>query len=79
MSYVSNFGTITSGQAFIPNGAKSYQITVVSGVAFIDGVMHIAGQSIAGGGYDGRQLLTRPIAFGATGAGGTRLSYRYDV
>ena len=59
---------ITSSQAQIPVGARSYFIAVLSGNAWINGVgPYISPFTVGGGGYDGRWTLNTAINVGITG------------
>jgi hypothetical protein len=76
MMYSPQFGTITSGQFTLPGGLHSYQITIQSGSASINGITFWAPQQFQGGGLDSKMLLQ----FGSginIGCTGSRVNYMY--
>lgn len=59
---------LTGSQSQIPIGAKSYQISIISGNAFINGVGPITNPyTLNGGKFDGHWTLNTAINFGCTG------------
>lgn len=76
MFYYPTFGTLTSGQFTIPGGVHTYQITIQSGSASINGVVFSAPQDFRGGGVDSKMLLQFGPGIGIGTTGG-RLNYMY--
>jgi hypothetical protein len=69
-------GIITSSQAQIPVGVRSYFIAIISGNAWVNGVgPMISPFTIGGGGYDGHWILNTAINFGVTGG---FITYGYE-
>lgn len=79
MTFTPTFGTITSGQVIIPGGTKAFDINVVSGYAYVNGVLVNQGVNFKVGFGDSKLLLAPDAAFavGTTGAGATRVTYLY--
>lgn len=79
MTFTPIFGTITSGQVIIPGGTKAFDINVVSGYAFINGVLVNQGVNFKAGFGDSKMLLAPDASFavGTTGASATRVTYLY--
>ena len=67
MKYNAFLTTITSGQAQIPVGTKSWYVSAVSGNVWLDGIRLLTSTQIDGGGYDGRTNLETAINVGTTG------------
>lgn len=74
--YAPTFLAITSGQAQIPTGVKSWSVGIESGTAFLNGVAMNAQMAINGGDYDGRYRLGTAINVGITGG---RVVLTYEV
>lgn len=66
-SYSSFFAIVTGGLVYIPAGAKSWSVGVVSGDLYINNAGPIQGQvGINGGGYNGHSVLGSPIPVSGT-------------
>lgn len=79
MIFTPTFGTITSGQVIIPGGTRAFDINVVSGYAYINGVLVNQGVNFKVGFGDSKLIMSPEASFavGTTGAGATRVTYLY--
>lgn len=70
------FASYNTGQTIIPVGTRAFHIEVVSGSAYFNGGLMLAGQELNWYAADAKLYLGAPISIGTTGIG-SRVSVFY--
>jgi hypothetical protein len=62
------FASFTGSQVIVPVGTRAFSFNVVSGTAFVNGSLYVAGQALSWAAPDSKVILGQPIAIGTTGS-----------
>lgn len=68
-----------TGSVIIPAGTRAFNINVVSGFAYVNDALYVAGSVIPYSAADSKCLLGSPIVVGVTGFGPNRTTVFYAV